>query len=91
MARRRVVFLFPTTHAVMRASQVLEDAGVNHEVVPRPKGINADCGIAVAVEPAVRRDAVAALREGACEPSRVVELEKPDLPQLARRRKSREG
>jgi hypothetical protein len=90
MSRRRVVFLFPTTHAVMQASQVLENAGVKHEVVPRPKGVNADCGIAVALAPALRQEAAEALREGACEPSRVAELEKPDLAQAARRRRARD-
>lgn len=78
MAHRRVVFLFPTTHAVMHAGQLLEDAGVDHEIIPRPKGVDADCGIAVSLRPERRGEAVRALAEGGGEPSRVLELERPD-------------
>ncbi len=85
MARRRVVFLFPTTHAVMRASQLLEEAGVKHKVVPRPKGLDADCGVAVALAPPSRQKALEALREGGCEPSRAMELEKPESAQATGR------
>lgn len=91
MPRRRVVLLFPTTHAVMQASQLLENADVLHEVVPRPKGVNADCGIAVALAPTARRQALDVLREGGSEPSRVVELEKPDPADLVRRRQTDAG
>ena len=72
MALRRLVLLFPTTHKVMRASQLLDDAEIQHEIVPRPKGVDADCGIAIALPPGVREDATAALAEGDCEPSRVL-------------------
>jgi hypothetical protein len=73
MDDRRIVFLFPTTHAVMHAAQLLERAGVPHQIVPRPKGVDVDCGIAVSVKPEVREPALAALREGSREPSRVLE------------------
>jgi hypothetical protein len=91
MARRWVLFLFPTTHAVMQASQLLEEAGVAHDLVPRPRGVNADCGIAVALAPALRQEAAEVLDEGGCQPSRVVELEKPDPAPACRRRKTRDG
>jgi hypothetical protein len=77
MLARRTVFLFPTTHAVMRADQVLEQAGLAHEIVPRPKGVDADCGIAVAVEASLREAALAVLGENRSEPSRVLAWEAP--------------
>lgn len=91
MALRRVVLLFPTTHAVMHASQLLEDAGVEHKVVPRPRGINADCGIAVALAPALGQQARRALAEGNCEPSRVLDLEKPDRGEAVREGDAHDG
>jgi len=76
----RIVFLFPTTHAVMHAAQILDTAGIQHEVIPRPKGVDADCGIAVAVRPEQREAALAALRDAGREPSQVLHLEKPGFP-----------
>jgi len=77
MSARRSVFLFPTTHAVMRAGQLLEGAGVAHEIIPRPKGVDADCGIAVAVDTLVGEAALAVLCENRSEPSRVLAWETP--------------
>jgi hypothetical protein len=78
MPLRRTVFLFPTTHAVMRAARLLEEAALAHEVIPRPKGVDADCGIAVAVAPERREQALALLRAGGAEPGKVLESERPD-------------
>jgi len=85
VGERRVVLLFPTTHAVMRASQLLEDVEVEHEIIPRPKGVNADCGIAISLRPESRGEATQALAEGDSEPSRVLELERPDRRAANRR------
>ena len=85
MGERRVVLLFPTTHAVMHASQLLEDAGLAHETIPRPKGVNADCGVAISLAPGARQEALRVLQEGDREPSRVLELERPERPAASRR------
>jgi hypothetical protein len=77
MGARRIVLLFPTTHAVMHAAQILERAGIAHEIVPRPKGVDADCGIAVSVAPESRESALQELRKASREPSRVLEFERP--------------
>jgi len=77
MPGRRIVLLFATTHAVMHAAQLLERRGIAHDIVPRPKGVDADCGIAVSLAPEGRETALAVLREGSREPSRVLECEKP--------------
>jgi hypothetical protein len=77
MPERRVVFLYPTTHAVMHAAQILERAGIAHDIVPRPKGVDADCGIAVSIRPEARETALAAVRGASREPSRVLEHDKP--------------
>jgi Putative Se/S carrier protein-like len=77
MPASRSVLLFPTTHAVMRAAQLLEDAGIAHETIPRPKGADADCGIAVAVTPSDRDRAVEVLRRSGSEPGRILAWESP--------------
>jgi hypothetical protein len=77
MGRRRIVLLFPTTHAVMHAAQLLERAGIAHDIVPRPKGVDADCGIAVSLAPEVREPAITLLQTASREPSRVLEHERP--------------
>ncbi len=77
MPERRVVLLYPTTHAVMHAAQILDRAAIPHAIVPRPKGVDADCGIAVSVTPEAREPALAALRGASREPSRVLEHDRP--------------
>jgi len=77
MPERRVILLFPTTHAVMHASQMLEDLDIEHNIVPRPKGVDADCGIAIAIDPRNRGASLEALRAKGREPSRVMELDRP--------------
>jgi len=77
MADRRIVFLYPTTHAVMHAAQILERAAIAHDIIPRPKGVDADCGIAVSVAPEAREPALGVLCGAGREPSRVLELQKP--------------
>jgi hypothetical protein len=78
MSAGRTVFLFPTTHAVMCAGQLLEEAGVAHEVIPRPKGVDADCGIAVAVDSSLGETALAVLRGSRSGPSRILAWQTPD-------------
>ena len=69
--------LFPTTHAVMHAAHILQDRGLPHDIIPRPKGLDADCGIAISIEPALREAATAALRSAGREPSQVVQHDRP--------------
>jgi len=77
MPERRIVLLYPTTHAVMHAAQILERAAIGHDIIPRPKGVDADCGIAVSVAPDAREAALAALVASSREPSRVLEHDRP--------------
>jgi hypothetical protein len=41
------VVLFYTTSAVMRAEKVLEKANVNVKLIPTPRELSSDCGIAL--------------------------------------------
>jgi len=67
----RCLLLFPSIHHVLAAERALEAAGVAAELVPVPKEISPECGMAVAVAAAARTPALDALR-GAVAP-RVVD------------------
>jgi len=56
---------------------MLEDLDIEHNIVPRPKGVDADCGIAIAIDPRNRGASLEALRAKGREPSRVMELDRP--------------
>jgi len=57
----KVLLIFQSIHQVLAAEQALSAAGVAHDLVPVPKEINPNCGMAVTVAPAGRAAALAAL------------------------------
>jgi hypothetical protein len=61
-AEPRCLLLFPSIHHVLAAERALKAAGVPVDLVPVPKEISPDCGMAVTVAPADRTRALAALR-----------------------------
>ena len=66
-----VLLIFPSIHHVLAAEAALKDAGVPAELVPVPKEISPDCGMAVTIAPADRARALAALTPN--EPHRVID------------------
>ncbi|MFP4057356.1 MAG: DUF3343 domain-containing protein [Candidatus Brocadiia bacterium] len=67
----QLLLLFPSIHHVLAAEQALREAGVGFELVPVPREISPDCGMAVTVDTGERSRALAAL-EGT-PPERVLE------------------
>jgi hypothetical protein len=59
-----VLFLFNSTHHVLKAESVLKSAGIVPDVIPVPRGLSSDCGVCLKVTDDVRQRAEAALREG---------------------------
>jgi len=53
------LFLFQSTHAVLKAERLLLDAGISCKVIPVPKHISSECGICV-LTPAGQSDAARA-------------------------------
>jgi len=47
------IFLFESTHHVIKAEKVLTVNNVIHEVIPTPKEISSDCGASVRIDPEV--------------------------------------
>lgn len=49
MKAGRRVAVFPSIHDVMRVDRELAAAGVAHDLVPVPRGISSECGMAIEV------------------------------------------
>ena len=60
---QRVLLIFQSIHHVLAAEAALKGAGIPAELVPVPKEISPNCGMAVTVARAAR-DRVVALLEG---------------------------
>jgi hypothetical protein len=62
MAKYSVVLFHSTAHAI-RAEKVLQQAGVAIKMIPTPRQISSDCGMALRFEQADKEQVVVALRE----------------------------
>jgi hypothetical protein len=47
MAAFEIVITFPSVHHAMRAEQALKAEGIEHNVIPVPRTLSSDCGVAV--------------------------------------------
>ena len=45
-----LVIVFPTTHLTLKAETVLEQTGVKHRTVMKPRKISSDCGLAIRID-----------------------------------------
>ena len=71
MGGEQTVLVFASTHQVLRADELLTAAGVPHEVIPKPRTVSADCGVAIALSPDRGAPALAALEAGGLPPEAV--------------------
>jgi N-acyl-L-homoserine lactone synthetase len=62
MAEYRVVLFHSTAHA-LRAEKVLERAGFKIKMIPTPRQISSDCGMALRFDPADEEKVAATLKE----------------------------
>ncbi len=46
----QLVFIFDSIHYVLKAEKALKKEGVSCELVPVPREISSDCGMAVAID-----------------------------------------
>ncbi len=49
------VFVFESVHRVMRAEKLLKGKGIKIDLIPVPREINSDCGVAIEVDMVRRR------------------------------------
>jgi len=59
----KYVFLFESVHRVMRAEKILKGKGIATDLIPVPREINSDCGVAVEVDAGVGEKALHVLEE----------------------------
>ncbi|HSJ56545.1 MAG TPA: DUF3343 domain-containing protein [Anaerolineae bacterium] len=58
------VVLFHSTAHALRAEKVLQGAGVPTKMIPTPRQLSSDCGMALRFDPAERARVEETLREG---------------------------
>lgn len=59
----KYVFLFESVHRVMRAEKILKGKGIAADLIPVPREINSDCGVAVEVDIGLGEEALRVLEE----------------------------
>jgi len=59
----RWVFLFESVHRVMKAEKLLKGKGLKVDLIPVPREISSDCGVAVEVDAAIGEKALFLLKE----------------------------
>ena len=59
----KYVFLFESIHRVMRAEKILKGEGIPADLIPVPREINSDCGVAVEVNLELGEEAWRVLEE----------------------------
>ena len=72
------VLIFNSLHRVLRAEEILETTGAAFEVIPVPRRLTSDCGLAVHVAPASRTVAARALERAGHLPEQVHRLDGRD-------------
>lgn len=50
-SKQTVIFLLPSIHHVLRGEKVLKRVGAPFDLVPVPKEVNPDCGMAIEAMP----------------------------------------
>lgn len=71
----RVLLIFESIHHVLAAERALLDAGLAPDLVPVPREISANCGMAITVAPGERGRALLALANSP--PARVLDTWRP--------------
>ena len=59
----KCVFLFESVHRVMKAEKLLKGQGIKVDLIPVPREISSDCGVAVELPAESEEKALLILRE----------------------------
>ena len=63
----KLVITFPSTHYALKAEKVLEEAGLEIELIPVPRELSSSCGLAIPILEEEEDKAVEILRENRVE------------------------
>ncbi|OGP62799.1 MAG: hypothetical protein A2170_16585 [Deltaproteobacteria bacterium RBG_13_53_10] len=59
----RCVLIFGSVHVVMRSEKILKEKGVSVDLIPVPREVSSDCGVAVEIPVDRREEALSLLEE----------------------------
>jgi hypothetical protein len=59
----KCIFLFESVHQVMRAEKVLKREGMEVDLIPVPREISSDCGVALELPLGLREEALRLFKE----------------------------
>ena len=62
----KYILLMDSVHKVMKAEKVLKSAGILIDLVPVPREISSDCGVAIEFDSAPREDVLDLLEKAGC-------------------------
>lgn len=60
----KYIFLFESVHCVMKAEKLLKAKGIKINLIPVPREISSDCGVAIELSAESEEEALIILREG---------------------------
>jgi|GEM_PF-1248381 len=67
--KEEIVLVFPSTTMVLNAEDVLEERELDFELIPVPKAVNPNCGLAISFDDQARPEIMRALAEASLRPS----------------------
>jgi len=53
----KYVFIFESVHRVMKAERLLKEKGIKIDLIPVPREISSDCGVAIELAPDSEKEA----------------------------------
>jgi len=59
----KCVFLFESVHRVMKAEKLLKGKGIKIDLIPVPREISSDCGVAIELSGDLEAEALSVLKE----------------------------
>ena len=62
-AKKRCLLVFLSVHQVMKAEKLLKHQGVNVDLIPLPREISSDCGVAIELPVAMMEEALGFLKQ----------------------------
>jgi hypothetical protein len=62
-SKERCLFVFDSIHRVMKAEKLLKKGGLKIDLIPMPREISSDCGIAIELPLDLKKEALAFLEE----------------------------
>ncbi|MGL4209322.1 MAG: DUF3343 domain-containing protein [Candidatus Adiutrix sp.] len=65
MAASEIILVFASNNQVLNAEDLLEDLGFEFELIPVPKEVNPNCGLALSFSPHLKQPIMAALNGAA--------------------------